>query len=191
MVTTKKESKKVKQQLSKRSVVILSALGAVLLLVGIMWLNSNLEERRTLSELSELNTHMRALYNQMLTANTNNVASSDFGNKCSESSVEIGRGRIVCGVRGVIVLKNDIGLERAGRIMESSVMGNSLNSNAKANIYNSQYFEGVSLDYVSPYHGIVCDGSYGQSTATKQWSYSLSCRKDVPDFLPSYTIEKR
>lgn len=189
MVTAKKGLKKAKSRLSKRSIVFLSIVGFLLLLIGVMRLRTYLIEEQAINELSESSEHIKILYDQMLTANADNVADSNFGNKCSESSVKIGKGRIVCWTGGVIILKNDIGLESAGRIMERSVIGNRLSSGTEANISDNQYYQGVSINYRSLYQDVICDGNYGQSH-TKEWSYSISCRKDVPNFLPGYTVEK-
>lgn len=177
-------------KLSRSLIVLISIAGFLLLLIGVFWLGSYVREKQTISELSVASIEVKRIYDHMLGLTGEEVKASTFENKCSEASVEIGRGRIVCAAEGSIVLKADIGLEKAAQVLETSASDNLLNSNSKANIYNQNSYSVVSIGYKSPYKDMTCDGSYSQILSTKLWSYTIGCRKDVPDFLPGYTVEK-
>lgn len=188
MVKQKKKARLPKSKHNKRLVIAASIIGVLLLAAGGLWLRSYLVEKVSIGELSRLSEDVEGIYARLLEASGGNIASSQYGNNCSESSVEIGKGRIVCWTGGVIRLKQDVGLKTASNSMEDSVKGSALGSNTEAVTSSSQYYTGVSIKYRSPYKDVICDGSYGQNTNTRTWSYSVSCRKTVPNFLPGYTV---
>ncbi len=190
MPNAKKKVQKPKFELSKMSMIVAMSAGMLLLVAGGLWLRSHVVEKQSLDELSDLSNHVQSLYAKLVDANNGNIVNSHFGNTCSESSVEIGNGRIVCWTGGTVVLKEDVGLEAAAAAIEVVANDSLIGSDAKAVVSDSQYYKGVSVDYKSSYADVVCSGSYGQNATTGRWSYSVACRKEVSNFLPGYTVEK-
>lgn len=190
MATKKKVKKKSNKKLTSDVIIVLSVIGIVFVCFFGFWLKSYIPERKSLSELADVGKNLEVVYNKLLAVNDGNVQDSYFGHECSEASVEIGRGQIVCSVVGMVTLKHDDSLERAKQVLEQTVNSSGLNLHEQGKIYNGEYYSAVTLVYKSPYDVVDCDGHYAQSNLSKKWIYSISCRKTVPDFLPGYTIEK-
>lgn len=97
-------------------------------------------------------------------------------------------GETSCGTGGSITLKQDRGLEEARNELSNALIGSSINSGEKIQVYKSEYFSAVTVKLKTVSKDISCDGHYGESSATQLWSYSISCRKSVPDLLTGYVV---
>lgn len=179
-----------KKKASSTKILLICIPAVILLGVFGFWFNYYLVQRATLEELSNVSRDVQLIYGSIIKANGDNVETSYFRHECSEASVEIGRGQIVCATVGTVILKQGQKLEIAGQVLEDTVRENALDAEKQAQVNNDQYYSAASLEYTSPYKGVTCSGHYAQSSSSKKWAYTIGCRKIVSDFLPGYAIEK-
>lgn len=189
MANAKKKVKKSKFKLSKRSIIFASIAGALVLVLGGFWLQSYLVEKQTLADLSDANKELRIVYDNILELNKDSIDSSYYRDDCSVSNVSWMEQRVSCGPSGRVVM--------AGAQEPSEVRNNlaKVDKNSGLNmkditISNQTEVTSISANLESKLEGVNCYVGYGKNQLTNQWEYWMTCRKDVPNFLPGYTVEQ-
>jgi|GEM_PF-5383725 len=186
MAKAKKNTKTAKYKLNKRLIIVMSVVGVLLLIGAGFWLQSYFVEKQTIADLSAVNKELRIIYDNVLELNKDNVSGSYFRDNCSVSNVNWLEQKKSCGPSGNVILKSAVNLEGAKKILAESIQGSKLGLSAN-DLNTGQDLIGGSTG--TNEKGIKCYVGYSKDNVTDAWSYGFMCRKEVPDFLPGYTIE--
>ncbi len=166
----------------KKHPVLVSICCIVLVAIISTFIYRYYEQQKTLNDLSVASKDLRVIYDNLLASQGGNVSSSNFRNECSESSVEVGGGRIACGPSGYINLQSGVAVDDAIKALNSIASANNLKSLIETGETSTSAQE-IYTKFRYPSMKIDCVVNHATSS-----TYYMTCRESVPDFLPGYIV---
>lgn len=183
---TNKSSKVTKP--NNKPIVISLLLGIfVIVFIGLKFKQGH-EQQQTIRDLDSASKELRVIYDKLVELNGDNVVKTDWSKECEEASVKYRRGQVSCGIDGRITLGSDIGFSQADTLIIRSLERSSFHKNQEPIGSISEDSSNLRFALSSMWQGTYCSISYYKNMLDDMWNYNISCRKQVPDFLPGYLV---
>ena len=173
---------------NKKLIVISVLLGILAIIFISLKFKQGYEQQQTMRDLDAAGKELRVIYDKLVELNGDNVVKTDWSKECEEASAKYRRGQVSCGIDGRITVSSDIGFGQTETLIIRSLDGSSFYKNQESIGSISEDSSNLRFALNSTWQGIYCYISYYKNMLDDMWRYNISCRKQVPDFLPGYLI---